>query len=84
MALTITDPNNSSNSITKTLSVFHTKKITENSPQPQAFIDIQGVIGKNKRLLSNGIICEIGNGDTCSLNFTGEKSVGAKTYFWNF
>ncbi|MEI6710801.1 MAG: hypothetical protein WCK88_00585 [bacterium] len=62
--------------------IFH-GTILPSSTLPQAHIDLQGTIGKNKRLISGGIICAIGDDETCSLNFTGEKSLNAESYFWS-
>lgn len=83
MTLTVSDSHDPTNTLTRTLNVFHETMPLTNTTS-EASISLQGTLGKNKRFISGGIICAIGNDSTCSLNFTGENSINAKTYFWNF
>lgn len=76
--LTIRDPNISSNTLTKTISVQRKKIETVVVENVTLFakIDLQTKITANKRLTDSGIICALGKAEKCSLNFTGENSVG--------
>lgn len=83
--LTVTDPNNASN--TKRLSITVTREdsvVDDKNTELNAQIRLQGTIGSNKRLVGNELFCEIGSKDACSVNLTGEDSLGAKTFAWNF
>jgi len=52
-------------------------------PHLQAFISVQGKIGKNKELSDNTLLCK--NVETCSVNFDGRNSQGENVeYFWDF
>ncbi len=82
VTLTVSDPNNPVNQVVQSLFVHHETSLTPTLPE--AHIDIQGTLGKNKRLIEDGISCELAGSDACSLNFTGEKSLNAKTFFWDF
>ncbi len=75
--LTVIDPNTSSNTFSKTLHVKRkgSQLVSENNII-RAQIDLQTKITANKRLTDTGIICALGKAEKCSLNFTGEKSIG--------
>lgn|GEM_PF-1114512 len=83
--LTVIDPNNSANTFTKTIAVQRkgSLAILENNAI-FAQIDIQTKITATKKITQTGIICALGKAEKCSLNFTGEKSIGAKSWFWDF
>lgn len=83
--LTVIDPNTSSNTLTRTISVKRkgSVKTTEKSTV-FAQIDLQTKLTANKKLTEKGIICALGKAEKCSLNFTGEKSVGWRKWFWDF
>lgn len=75
--LTVIDPNSFANTLIKTISVQ--RKKTETVVEDAtlfAKIDLQTKITNNKRLTDSGIICALGRAEKCSLNFTGENSVG--------
>lgn len=76
--LTVRDPNTSSNTLTKTISVQRKKIETVVVENVTLFakIDLQTKITANKKLTEKGIICALGKAEKCSLNFTGENSVG--------
>ena len=76
--LTVIDPNNSANIFTKTISVQRKRSevsMTENTAI-LAKIDLQTKITANKRITDSGIICALRKTEKCSLNFTGENSIG--------
>lgn len=77
------DPNNVTNFFEKTISVR--RKNEKNLDETLvARIDLQSQITDNKRLTDTGIICALGRAEKCNLNFTGESSIGAKTWKWDF
>jgi hypothetical protein len=82
----VIDPHNSSNTITKTISVQREKSADISAQDTILFakINLQTKITANKKLIDAGIICVIGKAEKCSLNFTGENSVGAKSWSWSF
>jgi endonuclease YncB( thermonuclease family) len=83
--LTVIDPNTSSNTLTRTISVKR-KGSMEATEKGTVFaqIDLQTKITANKKLTGKGIICALGKSEKCSLNFTGEKSIGTKSWSWSF
>ena len=83
--LTVIDPNTSSNTLTRTISVKR-KGSVEATEKGTVFaqIDLQTKITANKKLTEKGIICALGKSEKCSLNFTGEKSIGTKSWSWSF
>lgn len=84
--LTITDPNNSSNTLTKSIPIYRTKFSDVEKPLDwiTAHISLQTKITSNKKLMSNGISCALWKAEKCSLNFTGTDSIGAKKWYWDF
>lgn len=84
--LTVRDPNTSSNALTKTITVKKEKTQNQHPTEASIFakIDLQTKVTANKRLTEKGIICALGKAEKCSLNFTGENSVGWKKWFWDF
>jgi micrococcal nuclease len=87
--LTIIDSNIASNiasnTLTRTISVKRKGSIaTLENTSIFAHIDLQTKITANKKTTNTGIICVLGKAEKCSLNFTGEKSVGAKSWSWSF
>jgi len=83
--LTVIDQNTSSNTLTRTISVKR-KGSVEATEKSTIFaqIDLQTKLTANKKITNTGIICALGKSEKCSLNFTGEKSVGAKSLSWSF
>ncbi len=82
VVLRVTDPNSNASAI-KTLHVYRTKA-QENTKKLQALIELQTKLSSTKRLVNSGLICALGKSESCSLNFTGASSVGAKTWYWDF
>lgn len=76
--LTVIDANSSTNTLTKTISVQRKKSeiVIADDTTLFAKIDLQTKITDNKRLTDSGIICALGKAEKCSLNFTGENSIG--------
>lgn len=70
VSLTVTDPNQSSNTVTKNLSVYRIKNPNTARGTLHAHIDLQTKITANKRLTSTGVMCMVGKTGTCSLNFS--------------
>lgn len=85
VSLTIIDPNKSENTFTKTISLKRKNSlaVVENNAL-LAQIDLQTKVTASKKITNTGIICALGKAEKCSLNFTGEKSVWGKTWFWDF
>lgn len=83
--LTVIDPNTSSNKITRTIAVKRKGNVeTLENIGVFAQIDLQTKITANKKTTNTGIICALGKAEKCSLNFTGDKSIGAKSWSWSF
>ncbi len=84
--LTVRDPNNTTNTFTKTLQLFRNKnqKIELEEANLFARIELQTKITSNKRLTNTGILCALGKAEKCMLNFTGASSTGAKSWSWDF
>lgn len=85
VTLTVTDPRSNTRTI-QTLQLYHdrTNWYKMQDIVLQAHIELQTKIDKNKRIISGGIICALGLDQKCNLNFNGDESIGAKTWYWDF
>lgn len=83
--LTVKDPYDITNTFIKTLFVTREpNKSIQNNSFIAAKIDLQTKITTNKKITNTGIICSLGKAESCSLNFTGENSIGGKSWAWDF
>lgn len=84
--LTVRDPNDTTNTLTKTLQLSRNKNQKNQLEEENLFarIELQTKITNSKRLTDTGIICALGKAEKCMLNFTGVSSTGAKSWNWDF
>ncbi len=83
--LTVSDPSFPENTTTKQIQVLRKELMQNTSSEAlRAQIDLQWKVGANKKLTATGIQCLVKKDATCSINFTGEESVGAKSWVWDF